>query len=456
MINICPRKFRRCMIRGGFVVALCSTAVLAADSITGVVRNKTSGQPAAGNEVLLFRLIEPNSIQPSLPAMQEEARTHTDAQGSFTLDVRYPNQSHVVRIVHQGVNYEQRLSTSETVSIDVFDAVSKLQGLAGSIEIIRIGAQGDHLHVSDMIEIRNDSRPPLTQAGAATFETYLPAHAKLDSVLASGPGKIASLISAMPVSAKPGLYRVSFPLQPGATKFAFNYDVPYVGYATFHTRNMYPLQQFAVMIPSTMKFTSHSAAFQILRTGNDRYQVEAANLVRAGEGPEFEISGIGPLPALRVQSQSPPHPPVSMQSLPAPVPVPVPLTAVDSQSQTPPTNGSDAAASRILAQRSPTLSQEKWWVMFIGIVMLGACAALFWRGQRLSLDERLKAMHVSAVQTSDQPVNRAASMLEALTGELRQLEIDRSVGTITGEEYASARQALEGTVKRALARAGAH
>jgi len=46
-------------------------------------------------------------------------------------------------------------------------------------------------------------------------------------------------------------------------------------------------------------------------------------------------------------------------------------------------------------------------------------------------------------------------MVDALKGELRQLEVDRSLGAITGEEYASARQALEGTVKRALARAEA-
>jgi hypothetical protein len=48
----------------------------------------------------------------------------------------------------------------------------------------------------------------------------------------------------------------------------------------------------------------------------------------------------------------------------------------------------------------------------------------------------------------------ALSLVEVLNEELFQLEIDRLRSTIPGDEYDSARQALEGTVKRAMARAG--
>ncbi|MFY9905463.1 MAG: hypothetical protein WBD45_24445 [Terriglobales bacterium] len=450
MIAIRDRQFWRGMILGVVFIAVCSVAASAADSITGVVRNQTRGQVAAGAEVILFRLIEPSVDTQSLqPSMQEEARTHTDSQGHFTFDVKYPNQPHLVRVVYRGVNYDQQASVGETISIEVFDAVSRVQGVTGSIEIIRIGAQGNHLHVSDMIEIRNDSNPPLTQAGNSTFETYLPAHAELDSALAAGPGRIASLISATPVPGDPGHYAVNFPLQPGATKFAFNYNLPYAGHAAFRTKNVYPLQQLAVMIPATMKFTSRSAAFQILRTGNDRYQVEAANLVRAGEGPAFEISGIGPLPAL--QAQSPAKAPV-----PVP-PAPAPKVAVKPQAATQAANGLDARAPLgIFARSSQAQSQEKWLVLVTGAVMLGVYGILFWGARRLSNKATTKAEHAKTVQEATQTASAPASMLGALTTELRQLEIDRSLGTITGEEYASAKQALEGTVKRALARAGAN
>jgi hypothetical protein len=449
MISIGAKQFsRREIILGIGLIAVCCTAASAADSITGVVRNQTRGQFAAGAEVILLRSIQPGPAQPGVDqsapqrSIQEEARTHTDAQGSFTFDIKYPNQPHIVRVVHRGVDYDQRASVGTAVFVNVFDAVPIVQGVTASIEIIRIGAQGNHLHVSDMIEIKNDSSPPLTQASERTYETYLPPRAKLDSVLAAGPGKIALLISAKPVPGEPMLYAVNFPLQPGATKFAFNYDLPYVGHAAFRVKNKYPLQQMAVMIPPTMKFASPSAAFHILRIGNDRYQVEAANLVRAGEVLAFEISGIGALPALPPQAQSQPRPPAAAPSIAG--------SSAGAKSEGHRNQASNALhpASAILAQ----LFRVQWVVLAVCTMMLGASVVLFCRAQFLSRATP-KTLHTS-LQKTGQAANSAESMVDALKGELRQLDIDRALSTITEEDYASARQVLEGTVKRALARAG--
>ena len=95
---------------------------------------------------------------------------------------------------------------------------------------------------------------------------------------------------------------MNFPLRPGAAKLAFNYDEPYDCHAAFQARHEYPLRRMAVMIPLTMSFSSRSQAFEILATGNSRYQVQAANHLKAGEGPGFEISGAGVLPPLGEQS----------------------------------------------------------------------------------------------------------------------------------------------------------
>jgi hypothetical protein len=375
------KSWRRKVILSVCLIAGGSAAALAADSITGVVRNQTRGRFAAGTEVILLRLNENSLGQSSFDQtglnqnLQEETRTKTDSEGAFTIKVRYPDEPHVVRVIHEGVNYDQRASVGDAVSIAVFDAVSKVQGVTGSIEIVRIGTAGDHLHVSDMIEIKNDSSPTMTQAGERTFEVYLPALAKIDSVLAAGQGTIVALISATPVAGEPGHYAVNFPLQPGATKFAFNYDLPYAGRATFRPRSIFPLQQLAVMIPPTMKFASLSRAFQVLRTGNDRYQVEAANLVSTGDGPGFAISGIGPLPALRAQAESPPKGWVMAQ--------PIPSHSVPARSRTrvQGTSGLDAvAASGIVAR----ISRVTWWELGAGAVMLGAGIFFLWRRQRLS------------------------------------------------------------------------
>lgn len=277
------------------LIAFCSSLSFAADSITGVVRDRTDGQPAVGDEVLL--------LDPGHGA-QEEARAKTDSQGTFNLALHHTGAQYLVRVIHQGVNYDLRAAAGAAISINVYDAASTVQGITGGIEIIRAGTNGNQLHVSEMVEIRNNSNPPITRSGERTFEVYLPANAKIDSVLAAGPENIGTMISAAPASSGLGHYTVNFPLRPGATKFAFNYDLPYSGHAVFRTRSVYPLQQLAVMIPSSMTFKSPSAAFQVLPVGADRYRVEAAEQVNAGEGPQFEIAGVGALPAMQAPAQA--------------------------------------------------------------------------------------------------------------------------------------------------------
>jgi hypothetical protein len=368
-LRLCGRGF--CMRRLLSILALlacCSTAALGANNIAGSVRNQSRGEPATGDEVILVQLDR---------EMHEEAHAKTDARGTFKFDVQYPDKPYLVRVVHQGVSYDQQASAGDVLSMQVFDAARRVQGVTGSIEILRSGTIGNLLHVSDLYDIRNESSPPLTQAGARTFEVYLPAKAKISSVLAAGPGEIGVMISAASVPGEPGHYAVSFPLRPGATKFAFNYDLPYDGHAAFQTRHAYPLQQFAVMIPPTMKFSSRSPAFKTLATGNTRYQVRAANQLKAGEGPEFEVSGTGALPPLGDQAKSQarshsPAPPNPTLSAPGRAALPS-LASIDSRSK-----------------RTQPPSQS---LVLDGVtsVLLAACALLVWRAR--------KARNFSAAQT---------------------------------------------------------
>jgi hypothetical protein len=341
------------------LLACFSTAALGADNISGSVRNESRGKPAAGDEVILLRLDN---------GMQEEARAKADATGAFSVEARHPDKPYLVRVVHQGVSYDQRAFDGDAVSIQVFDAAPQVPGVSGTIEVFRAGTKGNMLHVSDMVEIKNESSPPVTQAGEHTFEAYLPANATIDSVLAAGPGKISVMISAAPVPGEPGHYTVNFPLRPGATKFAFNYDLPYRGRAAFRTRHAYPLQQFAVMIPRTMKFSSHSPAFERLSTADRDYQVRAATRVNAGEGPEFEVSGAGALPALGNQAQSEarsdsPAPLNATLAAPARTAMPS-LTSID--------------------LRSKQTQPPSQWLILNGVtaVLLAACGLLVWRARK--------------------------------------------------------------------------
>lgn len=346
------------------LLAGVSTCGLANNRLRGVARNLSRNEPAAGDEVILLRLDQ---------GMQEEARSKADPQGAFAFSVEYPDKLYVVRVMHQGVNYDQQVSPQDAVLLDVFDAARKVRKVAGTIEILRTGTNGSRLHVSDMYEIENRSDPPLTQASERTFEVYLPAAAEMDSVLAAGPGKIAVLISARPLAGEPGHYTVNFPLRPGATKFAFNYDLPYDGHAVFQTRRVYTLEQLAVMIPPTMRFSSSSTAFENLPAGDTRYRVQVANQLSAGEGPGFEISGGGAISPI-IEPPAPQPSPPSTGSLGPTPPVGRPALQLP--------------AGRVDSRPKVEPSSSQSVLTGVAVVLLGVCLFLRVRARKHCLNRR--------------------------------------------------------------------
>jgi hypothetical protein len=371
MIN--PRSYGKKVRALRFLPALglflCfSTVAFGADNIRGSAHNESRRQPAAGDEVILVRLDG---------GIQEEARAKTDGQGDFTFHLEYPGKPYAVQVVHHGVAYEQLASASNAVSIQVFDVAPHVKGVTGSIEILRAESDGNLLHVSDMYEIRNQSNPPLTRAGERTFEVYLPASAKISSVWAAGPVNIGVFISAVPIKGEPGHYAVSFPLRPGATKFAFDYDLAYDGHAAFRTKHAYPLRQFAVMIPSGMKFSSRSASFELLDTSSAHSQVRAANQLAAGEGPRFEISGIGKFPSLGGGSKARPQSRFTV--------VPGNTAPTADRAALPPLTHIGLGPKQVQPpSQSPIIDA-------MILILLAACALLLWRAR--------KARIVSAAQT---------------------------------------------------------
>jgi hypothetical protein len=349
----------RVTILGLLLAVPCFPAAQGANDITGTARNESRGQAAVGDRVILIRLDR---------GMEEEAQARTGQRGAFRLHVRHAGKAYLVRVVHEGVSNDQRAYAGDDLSIQVFDAAPRVPRISASIEILRAGTNGNLLHVSDMYELKNESSPPVTQAGGQTFEVYVPANAKMDSVLAAGPAKIGVLIPANPAPGEPGHYTVSFPLRPGETKFAFNYDLPYEGHAVFQTRLAYPLEQLAVMIPPSMKFSSRSPTFALLPTGRSDYQVLTANQLKAGEGPGFEVSGTGVLPPRGDQTKS------QAGSLPLTTPRPT-ATASDGAVL--------SSFRRVDPQVQQTYSRSQSLVLGgLTAVLLGVCALLVWRARK--------------------------------------------------------------------------
>jgi hypothetical protein len=277
-------------IKSTLLLVCCCYALsaCAADTISGSVRNRTSDKAAAGDEVLLLRLQN---------GMEEEGRTRTDAAGAFSLPLASVDAPHVIRVLHQGVNYDQTLSGKGPLEIAVYDAVPRIRDLQGNLGIAQVESDGQMLKVTEMYSIANDSVPPVTQSGPRNFEISIAPKATLDSLEVKKGGGVWVNLAPVPIKGQKGRYAVDFPIRPGDTLFKFVYHLPYSGPTRLQVKLPYPIRNFAVMHPPSMLFKPSSAqAFTSpgLAQGLRVEQAVSKSVVR--DVPEFEISGIGLAP----------------------------------------------------------------------------------------------------------------------------------------------------------------
>ncbi len=391
------------------LIAGCSAA---ADTITGAVRNQTTGKPAADDPVILLRPAE---------GMREEAQTKTDAAGVFRFNVDATKSQRMVRVLHQGVSYDRAVVGAGPLQLTVFDAVPKIAGLKGNIGIVRVESDKTILRVTEMYAITNSSAPPVTQSGPRNFEISTPPRSVLDFVQVMGPD--TSWVSVKPAQVQPGQYNIDFPIRPGDTLFKFAYHLPNEGPIALRLKLAYPIQKFAVLHSPSMSFKAlHSGAFARPELAAGVLIEEAVAHPLAGSVPAFEVSGIGAAP-----------PPVSAGKIP-PTPLATPPVAA---------NASIAQSGKI-PNATPEVSKNVWWLLLPGIAIVLA-VALF--GMRRSPKD------LAPVVTLNGAALRL-SFVDALKEELFQLESDRLRGLISAEEYADTKQALHQNIQRAMARNG--
>ena len=264
-------------------------SALAAGSISGKVINLTTKKPVANAEVVLLRLEK---------GMEEEARARTDAQGGFVLSLQaVAGSQRMVRVVYQGVNYDQAVRGNGSLEVHVFDAVRDIPNLQASIGMAQLESDGEMVKVTEMYAIKNEALPPVTQSRPRNFEVSIAQNAVLDSFTIKRGGGIWVVVTPVPLQGQSGRYAVDYPIRPGETLFKFVYHLPYTGPTTLHVKPAYPVANFAVMHPPSMKFkASNPRAFTSpgLARGLQVEQAVSKPVVR--EAPSFEISGIGLAP----------------------------------------------------------------------------------------------------------------------------------------------------------------
>jgi hypothetical protein len=96
------------------VIAAAGATTATAGTLNGTVKNGTTGQVAAGADVILIQL---------QGGMQPVANTKTDAQGQFHFDnPQLGTGPMLARVVYKGVNYHEPITPGKmTATIEVFE-----------------------------------------------------------------------------------------------------------------------------------------------------------------------------------------------------------------------------------------------------------------------------------------------------------------------------------------------
>lgn len=342
ILEVQAGRSARCAIRAAQALSIILFAPLAVYGavISGVVHNKTTNQPDAGDEVVLIGLTR---------NMQELARTRTDATGHYTIDLPDAGM-HLIRVDHEKAAYFAPVAPGTThLDVDVYDVGSKVKGVTTEADTLRLETDTQGLHVVESYFVSNASTPPRTQFGAKAYEIYLPADSQLDSAIAMGPGGMPVASSPVPLGDK-GHYAFIFPIRPGETRFQVSYHLPYSGSLSFQPRVSLPTANLAVIVPKSMQFSGGSASFQPVNDDPNAQTFVVRN-VQPSQTPVFSISGNGTLPADVSQGQG-----SSAQ--------------VDSSAPTP--TASDTRPGIGLGAPIDTpdpLSKYKWWI-FTGVGLL--------------------------------------------------------------------------------------
>ncbi|HEY1802665.1 MAG TPA: carboxypeptidase regulatory-like domain-containing protein [Terriglobales bacterium] len=413
--------------------ALAFSTFAAASTLTGTVKNGTTGKPSAGDDVVLIKFGQ---------GMEEAARTKTDANGKFTLTVPDDGGPHLVRDIHQGVTYNEMATPgTTTVDLQVYDVAKKVPGVTVNADVIRLQAENGQLEGVRFFAVDNLSTPPRTQMNDANFEFYLPDGAEVDEGQAMTQGGRPVNSAPVPQSVK-NRYAFMFPLRPGTTQFQVVFHLPYTGQAKIDPKSLYPAQHLMVMLPATMKFTAGpGSSFRAMKDPHQNdTDVQVASKTEPGQSLAFTVSGTGTIKETPDQNAGGANAGASNQ---------------DAQG-----TGSTTSDDRPGGGLGPPIDapdplQKDWPYILGGFAVLLAGGAIYTMKRpqtAAALDDSPDLPEGAIASAPAVPQNRAERLLEALKEEIFQLEVDRKQGKVTQAEYEQAKSALDQTLDRALKR----
>jgi hypothetical protein len=424
----------------GLTLTLLLASLAAAQTLTGTVKNATTGKPAAGDDVVLLSLTQ---------GMEESARTKTDAKGNFSLKLDDAQSPHLVRAIHQGVTYHRMAPPGTTsVEVEVFDASKKIDGISVVADIMRIQAAQGQIEIVREFGVQNSSKPPRTQMDERNLEFYIPDGAQIIADSATATTENGNPLKTAPVpEGEKNRYSFIFPLRPGLTRFEVAYQMPYTGSANLDPKSQYPLEHFVVMTPKAMQFTAAatSAGYKLINYPNEPdASVQVASNFKPGQNLAFKVSGQGTLSDPQEAGGS-----------------------TQGETASAPPSGNRPGGGLGPPIDAPDPLQKYRWPILGGLGALLVFGAVFVAARQQSAgraklttiedsecDYDLPEAPVSRRSQSPIAARRSSSsmLLEGLKEELFQLEVEHKQGQISQQEYEKTKAALDQTLQHALKR----
>src|ERR1039457_414658 len=142
-------------------------------------------------------------IAASAHAQTLSGTAKADSAGKFSFKLADAGGPHLLRAVHQGVNYHQMAPPGTShVEVKVYDVSQKIDGLSLTADVLRLQADKTSLQGIRLFAVDNASSPAVTQMNDHNFEFYLPAGAKVAQVQAKAPNGQPIPAEAVPQSAQ--------------------------------------------------------------------------------------------------------------------------------------------------------------------------------------------------------------------------------------------------------------
>lgn len=422
------------LILGALPLLFLLASASFAGTVTGTVRNGTTGQLATGVDVILIQL---------QGGMQPVANTKTDAKGHFEFThANLGAAPMLLRAQYRGVNYHEPIPPGKSaVEIQVFEPTDKAGSFSIAAHAVILQTNGSELMVGEQYSIENKTRPPVAFYRAdGSFVFSLPEGAQLNDVSAVGS-------SGMPVvqatiDKGKGLTAIAFPFRPGESEVRISYKLSYPGnHTTLHLSSPYAAERFAIFAPPPVQISGGGLSPAGADQGFNVYMRDSL----AAETPvAVAVSGTAPMAASNEGEGAAGGGAGGGDNSGNP--------SVNSRAES---AGGDAPTAT--ATSMPARLDSLKWVLVSGFAAIFALGlAYLWRRPQIvaagpSADGAAavpvaRPARVASKSRSDAvaEVNREVSgSLDELKDSLFRLELRRQAGTIDEEDYTRERQRLE-------------